>query len=138
MSYSRQLSELSASELNDAIDDTNFPQAHILSRGRNNSVCSVSSVLGMSTDPRTLNIALTEAEKDDVLNVNGISNKDAVFSSIVDGVTPNDHVVSASSMGKSKLTLKTKGIMPVDNWDASKTTTPITPRTSTTPGICLI
>jgi len=43
----RQLSELSeclsASELNEAIDDTNFPQSHALSRGRNNSICSVSS-----------------------------------------------------------------------------------------------
>ncbi|XP_068144864.1 GTP cyclohydrolase 1 isoform X2 [Drosophila tropicalis] len=43
MSFTRQLSEMSASELNDAIDDTNFPQAHILSRGRNNSICSTSS-----------------------------------------------------------------------------------------------
>ncbi|XP_017838997.1 GTP cyclohydrolase 1 isoform X3 [Drosophila busckii] len=49
MSFTRQLSEMSASELNDAIDDTNFPQAHILSRGRNNSVCSTSSTSGTSS-----------------------------------------------------------------------------------------
>ncbi|KAL7735197.1 hypothetical protein ACLKA6_014911 [Drosophila palustris] len=47
---------MSASELNDAIDDTNFPQAHILSRGRNNSVCSTSSTSGTSSlaDPRVV------------------------------------------------------------------------------------
>ncbi|XP_055382854.1 GTP cyclohydrolase 1-like [Condylostylus longicornis] len=44
-----ELSELSASELNEAIDDTNFPQSHVLSRGRNNSICSVSSASGTSS-----------------------------------------------------------------------------------------
>ena len=48
-----ELSELSASELNEAIDDTNFPQAHALSRGRNNSVCSISSASAMSLDNST-------------------------------------------------------------------------------------
>ncbi|XP_064552007.1 GTP cyclohydrolase 1 isoform X3 [Drosophila montana] len=67
MSFTRQLSEMSASELNDAIDDTNFPQAHILSRGRNNSVCSTSSTSGTSSlvttqpeDPATVAAASEE------------------------------------------------------------------------------
>ncbi|XP_055372698.1 GTP cyclohydrolase 1-like [Condylostylus longicornis] len=38
-----ELSDMSASELNEAIDDTNFPQAHILSRRFSNSICSINS-----------------------------------------------------------------------------------------------
>lgn len=123
MSFTRQLSEMSASELNDAIDDTNFPQAHILSRGRNNSVCSTSS-----TPSRDRTLSQTE----DISPVNGTG---AGFSDFSNS--------AAMTHARPKLVLKTNGIIAereettsVSSSDSSsgRPKTPCTPRTSTTPG----
>ncbi|KAI9582982.1 GTP cyclohydrolase 1 isoform X1 [Glossina fuscipes] len=123
MSFTRQLSEMSASELNDAIDDTNFPQAHILSRGRNNSVCSTGS-----TPSRDRTLSQTE----DISPVNGTA---AGF-----GDNSNNATMAHA---RPKLVLKTNGIIAereettsISSSDSSngRPKTPCTPRTSTTPG----
>uniref|UniRef100_A0A1A9WIP8 GTP cyclohydrolase 1 n=1 Tax=Glossina brevipalpis TaxID=37001 RepID=A0A1A9WIP8_9MUSC len=124
MSFTRQLSEMSASELNDAIDDTNFPQAHILSRGRNNSVCSTSS-----TPSRDRTLSQTE----DISPINGSNT-----TGFID--IPNSTTMTHP---RPKLVLKTNGIISereettsVSSSDSigSRPKTPCTPRTSTTPG----
>ncbi|XP_033254587.1 GTP cyclohydrolase 1 isoform X2 [Drosophila miranda] len=99
MSFTRQLSEMSASELNDAIDDTNFPQAHILSRGRNNSVCSTSSTSGTSS---LADRALSQPEEQPVIPQPG----SAVG-------TPTDELVpSSGATNRRRLILKTNGSIP--------------------------
>lgn len=111
----RQLSELSemisADELNDAIDDRNFPQAHALSRGRNNSVCSNASSV---SDNRTLsngnsNEVTIEAEENKQTTRNGLIKREHPTSLVLS----NGNIQDKSS-------------------NTSKT--PTTPRTSTTPG----
>ncbi|KAH8314376.1 hypothetical protein KR059_004967 [Drosophila kikkawai] len=111
MSFTRQLSEMSASELNDAIDDTNFPQAHILSRGRNNSVCSTSSTSGTSS---LADRAQAQPEE-----------------SVPNPGTPAEEVVPTGNQ-RPRLILKTNGSSP--DSDGTQPKTPMTPRTSTTPG----
>ncbi|KRJ99769.1 GTP cyclohydrolase 1 isoform X2 [Drosophila yakuba] len=118
MSFTRQLSEMSASELNDAIDDTNFPQAHILSRGRNNSVCSTSSTSGTSSladrpQPQT-------------------EQSTAIAGTPVEEVAPASTLVPVSGNQRPRLILKTNGSSP--DSDGTQPKTPMTPRTSTTPG----
>ncbi|XP_015040709.1 GTP cyclohydrolase 1 isoform X2 [Drosophila miranda] len=99
MSFTRQLSEMSASELNDAIDDTNFPQAHILSRGRNNSVCSTSSTSGTSS---LADRALSQPEEQPAIPQPG----SAVG-------TPTDELVpSSGATNRPRLILKTNGSIP--------------------------
>ncbi|KRJ99768.1 GTP cyclohydrolase 1 isoform X3 [Drosophila yakuba] len=98
MSFTRQLSEMSASELNDAIDDTNFPQAHILSRGRNNSVCSTSSTSGTSSladrpQPQT-------------------EQSTAIAGTPVEEVAPASTLVPVSGNQRPRLILKTNGSSP--------------------------
>ncbi|XP_020802339.1 GTP cyclohydrolase 1 isoform X1 [Drosophila serrata] len=111
MSFTRQLSEMSASELNDAIDDTNFPQAHILSRGRNNSVCSTSSTSGTSSLADR-----AQAQPEETAANPG---------------TPAEEVAPAGNQ-RPRLILKTNGSSP--DSDGTQPKTPMTPRTSTTPG----
>ncbi|KQS62257.1 GTP cyclohydrolase 1 isoform X1 [Drosophila erecta] len=118
MSFTRQLSEMSASELNDAIDDTNFPQAHILSRGRNNSVCSTSSTSGTSSladkpQPQT-------------------EESTAIAGTPVEEVDPAPALVPVAGNQRPRLILKTNGSSP--DSDGTQPKTPMTPRTSTTPG----
>ncbi|XP_004517321.1 GTP cyclohydrolase 1 isoform X1 [Ceratitis capitata] len=135
MNFTRQLSEMSASELNDAIDDTNFPQAHILSRGRNNSVCSTSSASGITPlMDRTL------SQTDEVPNVVGttttsgsVNSASAVVGAVVNALS-NDGVITSPPVAftRPKLMLKTNGIIP--EHEAEAPMTPKTPRTSTTPG----
>ncbi|XP_064552005.1 GTP cyclohydrolase 1 isoform X1 [Drosophila montana] len=107
MSFTRQLSEMSASELNDAIDDTNFPQAHILSRGRNNSVCSTSSTSGTSS--------LVTTQPEDPATVAAASEEPVANANI-----------------RPRLILKSSTSIPEN--DGTQPITPMTPRTSTTPG----
>lgn len=124
MNFTRQLSEMSASELNDAIDDTNFPQAHVLSRGRNNSICSTSSASGTSA----------------YLEKTAASQIDDATTAAGGGValepisTP---VTTTTTMNRPKLMLKTNGIIPENDGPPThhSVSTPMTPRTSTTPGI---
>ncbi|XP_053967330.1 GTP cyclohydrolase 1 isoform X1 [Anastrepha obliqua] len=140
MNFTRQLSEMSASELNDAIDDTNFPQAHILSRGRNNSVCSTSSASGIIP---LMDRALSQTDE-----VVGTTTANSIGTSAttpggvntnVGGGGPtnalvNDAVITTPPVAftRPKLMLKTNGIIPEHEADAPMT--PKTPRTSTTPG----
>ncbi|XP_017040917.1 GTP cyclohydrolase 1 isoform X1 [Drosophila ficusphila] len=115
MSFTRQLSEMSASELNDAIDDTNFPQAHILSRGRNNSVCSTSSTSGTSSLADRVPTAQPEEA---IPQPQG---------------TPSEEVAPLGTGNqRPRLILKTNGSSP--DSDGTQPKTPMTPRTSTTPG----
>lgn len=121
MSFTRQLSEMSASELNDAIDDTNFPQAHILSRGRNNSVCSTSSTSGTSSlADRVVTAASDEAAV-------GAAATSPVNASEADEVAP-----SATQPARPRLILKSSASIPEN--DGTQPLTPMTPRTTTTPG----
>ncbi|XP_022221701.2 GTP cyclohydrolase 1 isoform X2 [Drosophila obscura] len=101
MSFTRQLSEMSASELNDAIDDTNFPQAHILSRGRNNSVCSTSSTSGTSS---LADRALSQPEEP-------VAPQPGSESAVG---TPTDELVPSSggATNRPRLILKTNGSIP--------------------------
>ncbi|XP_062131755.1 GTP cyclohydrolase 1 isoform X2 [Drosophila sulfurigaster albostrigata] len=125
MSFTRQLSEMSASELNDAIDDTNFPQAHILSRGRNNSVCSTSSTSGTSS---------LAAANDDVANGSAATGQSTVqATATVTGTTAaGGDEVAPSGPVRPRLILKSNSSI-VEN-DGTQPITPMTPRTSTTPG----
>lgn len=110
MSFTRQLSEMSASELNDAIDDTNFPQAHILSRGRNNSVCSTSSTSGTSS---LVDRAVNQPED---------------LATVPPAAATEEPVVNV----RPRLILKSSNSIPEN--DGTQPITPMTPRTSTTPG----
>ncbi|KAH8372582.1 hypothetical protein KR009_000149 [Drosophila setifemur] len=114
MSFTRQLSEMSASELNDAIDDTNFPQAHVLSRGRNNSVGSTSSTSGTSS--------LADRAQPQTQQVD-----DSVLPS-----TPVEEIAPSAVNQRPRLILKTNGSS--QESDGTQPKTPMTPRTSTTPG----
>lgn len=112
----RQLSELSemisADELNDAIDDRNFPQAHLLSRGRNNSVCSNTSNV---SDNRTLsNVNHKDVSTEIEDNAKTARN----------GFMKREHPTSL---------MFSNGNTPDKSSDSVKTAT--TPRTSTTPGV---
>ncbi|XP_050325148.1 GTP cyclohydrolase 1 isoform X1 [Bactrocera neohumeralis] len=142
ISFARQLSEMSASELNDAIDDTNFPQAHILSRGRNNSVCSTSSASGITP---LMDRALSQT--DEVVGTTTVANAVAtpatpnggnvvgggVVADLSNSVTKDAMITTPPvSFTRPKLMLKTNGIIPEHEADAPMT--PKTPRTSTTPG----
>ncbi|XP_032570672.1 GTP cyclohydrolase 1 isoform X3 [Drosophila sechellia] len=98
MSFTRQLSEMSASELNDAIDDTNFPQAHILSRGRNNSVCSTSSISGTSS--------LADRQQ------NQTEEATAIAGTPVEEVAPAPALVPVAGNQRPRLILKTNGSSP--------------------------
>uniref|UniRef100_A0A6P4FZ55 GTP cyclohydrolase 1 n=1 Tax=Drosophila rhopaloa TaxID=1041015 RepID=A0A6P4FZ55_DRORH len=118
MSFTRQLSEMSASELNDAIDDTNFPQAHILSRGRNNSVCSTSSTSGTSS----LADRAQAAQPEETIAAHP-------GTPLEDIVAP---VATLAGNQRPRLILKTNGSTP--DSDGTQPKTPTTPRTSTTPG----
>lgn len=112
MSFTRQLSEMSASELNDAIDDTNFPQSHILSRGRNNSVCSTSSTSGTSSLADRVVPAADEA---------------------AGSTTPASvGVEEVAQPTRPRLILKSSASIPEN--DGTQPITPMTPRTTTTPG----
>lgn len=120
MSFTRQLSEMSASELNEAIDDSNFPQAHILSRGRNNSICSTGSASGNSS----------------LLDRNLSQTDDASAGSVAGNVAneaQSDGAVSKAITNRPKLVIKANGTIPEND----SIRTPMTPRTSTTPGITL-
>jgi len=124
MSFTRQLSEMSASELNDAIDDTNFPQAHILSRGRNNSVCSTSSTSGTSS------LADRQPQQAEELAL-------AMVGTPIEEVAPPLPAPAAvpsplAGNQRPRLILKTNGSTP--DSDGTQPKTPMTPRTSTTPG----
>lgn len=113
MSFTRQLSEMSASELNDAIDDTNFPQSHILSRGRNNSVCSTSSTSGTSSLADRVVPAADEAA--------------------AGSTTPASvGVEEVAQPTRPRLILKSSASIPEN--DGTQPITPMTPRTTTTPG----
>ncbi|XP_030375248.1 GTP cyclohydrolase 1 isoform X2 [Scaptodrosophila lebanonensis] len=122
MSFTRQLSEMSASELNDAIDDTNFPQAHILSRGRNNSVCSTSSTSGTSS---LIDRALSHSEE-----TNNAAPSPEEKGAISENATASP--TTPASTNRPRLILKTNGTIP--ETDGTQPKTPMTPRTSTTPG----
>ncbi|EDW74420.1 uncharacterized protein Dwil_GK21906 [Drosophila willistoni] len=115
MSFTRQLSEMSASELNDAIDDTNFPQAHILSRGRNNSICSTSSTSEAGAAP-----PVATSPTDEV-----VANVSASASAITPPTRPR--LILKTTNGSSNANSV------IDN-DGTQPQTPMTPRTSTTPG----
>lgn len=133
MSFTRQLSEMSASELNDAIDDTNFPQAHVLSRGRNNSICSTSSLSGASS---MLDRNLSQTDDMLAAGVGGIGGSTintitSIADSNTDAVYPTGVVSKINN--RPKLVLKTNGIIP-ENETTEAPITPMTPRTSTTPG----
>ncbi|XP_034106839.1 GTP cyclohydrolase 1 isoform X1 [Drosophila albomicans] len=123
MSFTRQLSEMSASELNDAIDDTNFPQAHILSRGRNNSVCSTSSTSGTSS---------LAAANDDVANGSAATGQSTVQATATGTTAAGGDEVAPSGPVRPRLILKSNSSI-VEN-DGTQPITPMTPRTSTTPG----
>ncbi|XP_067626350.1 GTP cyclohydrolase 1 isoform X1 [Eurosta solidaginis] len=128
MNFTRQLSEMSASELNEAIDDTNFPQAHALSRGRNNSICSSSSASGITPLKDR-----THSHTDEVSTTN--TDTTALTTSVNAKVLTNDAVITSPSpvsFVRPKLMLKTNGIIPESEAEAPMT--PKTPRTSTTPG----
>ena len=135
MSFTRQLSEMSASELNEAIDDTNFPQAHVLSRGRNNSVCSTSSTSGTSSlMDRNL------SQNDDINSSNSVAANSGTGGN--GNVTVLDNIANEIAKNKPisirpKLVLKTNGIIN-ENEQSDTPVTPMTPRTSTTPGIHII
>ncbi|KAH8279140.1 hypothetical protein KR026_002489 [Drosophila bipectinata] len=120
MSFTRQLSEMSASELNDAIDDTNFPQAHILSRGRNNSVCSTSSTSGTSS---LADRAQTQAQPEETAELPATPAEE---------VAPSTPATPATGNQRPRLILKMNGSSP--DSDGTQPKTPMTPRTSTTPG----
>ncbi|XP_030375249.1 GTP cyclohydrolase 1 isoform X3 [Scaptodrosophila lebanonensis] len=102
MSFTRQLSEMSASELNDAIDDTNFPQAHILSRGRNNSVCSTSSTSGTSS---LIDRALSHSEE-----TNNAAPSPEEKGAISENATASP--TTPASTNRPRLILKTNGTIP--------------------------
>ncbi|XP_037712693.1 GTP cyclohydrolase 1 isoform X1 [Drosophila subpulchrella] len=124
MSFTRQLSEMSASELNDAIDDTNFPQAHILSRGRNNSVCSTSSTSGTSS----LADRPPQQAEDLALAMVGTPIEEVAPPAPAPPAVPSP----LSGNQRPRLILKTNGSTP--DSDGTQPKTPMTPRTSTTPG----
>lgn len=128
MSFTRQLSEMSASELNDAIDDTNFPQSHVLSRARNNSVCSTSSNSGKSS-LMDRNVSQTEEVVPGNPSATFVASTNSSASeNIIENTVPN------KSKNRPKLILKTNGIN--NETDSIRSpVTPMTPRTSTTPGI---
>ncbi|KAL7735196.1 hypothetical protein ACLKA6_014911 [Drosophila palustris] len=113
---------MSASELNDAIDDTNFPQAHILSRGRNNSVCSTSSTSGTSSlaDPRVV------AAHEETGSSAGMGMGATAAALTSDEIVP-------SVPNRPRLILKSTTSIPENN-DGTQPLTPMTPRTSATPG----
>ncbi|XP_017015689.2 GTP cyclohydrolase 1 isoform X1 [Drosophila takahashii] len=123
MSFTRQLSEMSASELNDAIDDTNFPQAHILSRGRNNSVCSTSSTSGTSS---LADRPLAQPEESSAIGIVGTPTEEVAPVALPTAPAP------LTSSQRPRLILKTNGSSP--DSDGTQPKTPMTPRTSTTPG----
>ncbi|XP_017092601.2 GTP cyclohydrolase 1 isoform X2 [Drosophila bipectinata] len=100
MSFTRQLSEMSASELNDAIDDTNFPQAHILSRGRNNSVCSTSSTSGTSS---LADRAQTQAQPEETADLPATPAEE---------VAPSTPATPATGNQRPRLILKMNGSSP--------------------------
>ncbi|XP_065369622.1 GTP cyclohydrolase 1 isoform X1 [Calliphora vicina] len=136
-SHELRLSEMSASELNDAIDDTNFPQAHVLSRGRNNSVCSTSSTSGTSslmdrnlsqTDDVAVS-ANTNAPTNVVASLAGSNNSSGLDNAVVADIA----TTTKPNTNRPKLILKTNGINN-DNESLRSPLTPMTPRTSTTPG----
>lgn len=126
----RQLSELSASELNEAIDDTNFPQSHAMSRQRNSSVCSTSSnsaVMGLSDSVRSLSNLENELQVDETQTCKDQSNNienvnDANPRSKPIGFMRREHPTTLLKMNGS-----VEGKFDVPG-------TPKTPRTSTTPG----
>lgn len=129
MSFTRQLSEMSASELNEAIDDSNFPQAHILSRGRNNSICSTGSSSDRNLSLMDRNLSQTDESGFGSTSATVISSLSGADGSSSDITTMN--IVPSKTMGnRPKLVLKTKGIIP----ENESVKSPITPRTSTTPG----
>ncbi|XP_017493544.1 PREDICTED: GTP cyclohydrolase 1-like [Rhagoletis zephyria] len=157
MNFTRQLSEMSASELNEAIDDTNFPQAHIISRGRNNSVCSTSSASGITplmdralsqTDEVTTTAvtatanavggAATTPNGINAIPTNGGGGAAATGAGAGAGLSNSfayDAVITTPpiSFTRPKLMLKTNGIIP-EHEPTDSPMTPKTPRTSTTPG----
>lgn len=115
----RQLSELSemisADELNDAIDDRNFPQSHSLSRGRNNSVCSNASNVSENRAQSTTSNGNTSdtAPEQDTESTKTVRN----------GFIKREHPTSLTfSNGNAQ------------DKSSDSTKTPTTPRTSTTPG----
>lgn len=140
MSLNRQLSELSASELNDAIDDTNFPQAHVLSRGRNNSVCSTSSAPATvpGLDRRTLSYS-DDGNAQLALQLSA-ANSESGLVGVLEGSAGADLGHSISSIPSSlalrpHLSLKLNGIGSTETEPSTNgSTTPTTPRTSKTPG----
>ncbi|XP_017015707.2 GTP cyclohydrolase 1 isoform X3 [Drosophila takahashii] len=103
MSFTRQLSEMSASELNDAIDDTNFPQAHILSRGRNNSVCSTSSTSGTSS---LADRPLAQPEESSAIGIVGTPTEEVAPVALPTAPAP------LTSSQRPRLILKTNGSSP--------------------------
>ncbi|XP_036333455.1 GTP cyclohydrolase 1 isoform X1 [Rhagoletis pomonella] len=155
MNFTRQLSEMSASELNDAIDDTNFPQAHIISRGRNNSVCSTSSASGITP---LMDRALSQTDEVTTTAVTATANAVGGAATTPNGTNaiPTNGGGGAAATGagaglsnsfaydavittppisftRPKLMLKTNGIIP-EHEPTDSPMTPKTPRTSTTPG----
>lgn len=111
----RQLSELSemisADQLNDAIDDRNFPQAHLLSRGRNNSVCSNASSV---SDNRTFSNVISKDAHTEI---------DDDSKTVRNGFMKREHPTSLKFSNGNTLDKSS---------DSIKMAT--TPRTSTTPG----
>lgn len=113
----RQLSELSASELNEAIDDTNFPQAHALSRQRNNSVCSTSSS-SAATFQENVRLSSSLSNNDNEIEEQEEESKELRK---VTGFMKREHPTTLLKMNGNA---ETKFDVPG---------TPKTPRTSTTP-----
>ncbi|XP_032590722.1 GTP cyclohydrolase 1 isoform X2 [Drosophila grimshawi] len=110
MSFTRQLSEMSASELNDAIDDTNFPQAHILSRGRNNSVCSTSSTSGTSSLAERAVPPTTANSEDANLTGNVVDNEEQLQQQ--QQQQQQQQLVASTTHPRPRLILKTSTSIP--------------------------
>lgn len=116
----RQLSELSemisADELNDAIDDRNFPQSHLLSRGRNNSVCSNASSASENRSLSNGNSKDSSKESEDVPKT-----------VVRNGFMKREHPTSLNLANGNAQDKSSESI-----------TMTTTPRTSTTPGVFII
>lgn len=141
MSLNRQLSELSASELNDAIDDTNFPQSHVLSRGRNNSVCSTSSAPATVLGAERRTLSYSDDGNAQLAAQLSAASSESGLTGILDDAPGAELAQSLNSIPSTAalrphLSLKLNGIIGSSETEPSSngSTTPTTPRTSKTPG----
>lgn len=111
----RCLDELSASELNAAIDDTNFPKS------QNNSAVSTPLDAGLVSQALGLGLGTSTSNDNDKVNGDEV-NKVATVNGTAKGFINREHPTPLKMVAFREDTFDVPG-------------TPRTPRTSTTPGI---